>query len=352
MTDSTMRAFRLVDWERPPEVAEAAVPVAGSGQLVVRVAANGLCHSDFTMQQIPGEIGTMLGWSTPFTLGHEIAGWVDTVGDGVDSFDVGDAVALVSPTSCGSCSWCERGQDSACPAGMVGRGYGRDGGLAPFVLATSVRDVVAIGPLDPVVAAPLTDAGATSYHAVKRVLPYLGDGTTAIVIGAGGLGSFAIQFLRALSDARVIAVDANRSRLAIAEEIGAHDCVEGVDAATAGALLAATSGEGADAVLDFVGIDTTIDTAVQVTRRAGVFGLVGAGGGKLNRQWFGGLPNDAEIFTFQGSNISDLHDVIALAAAGRIRSDVDVFEFSEVEEAYRRLEAGELRGRAVVLPPS
>ena len=78
---------------------------------------------------------------------------------------------------------------------------------------------------------------------------------------------------------------------------------------------------------------------------------MGAGGGKLDRQWFGGLPNDAEVFTYQGSNIADLREVIDLAATGRIRSEVDVFPFSEVEEAYRRLEAGDLRGRAVVLPP-
>jgi propanol-preferring alcohol dehydrogenase len=345
-----MMAYRLVEWERPPEPVEVEVPRPGPGELLVRVAGNGLCHSDIAMGQIPAAVGATLGWQMPFTLGHEIGGWVDDVGAGITELAAGDPVALVSPSSCGACSWCIRGQDSACPHGGVGRGYGRDGGLAPYVLVGSTRAVVKLGALDPMVAGPLTDAGATSYHAVRRVLPKLVPGSTAVVIGAGGLGSFAVQLLAALSPARIVAVDINPARREFAREMGADEVVAGVDDATTQQLRELTHGEGADAVLDFVGVDATIAAGLASVRTVGAFALVGAGGGTFRRPWFGGLPNEADIFCFQGSSISDARDVLALAAGGRIRSEIDVFPFRRVQEAYEQLDAGRLRGRAVVTP--
>src|SRR5947207_1743147 len=345
-----MMAYRLVEWERPPEPVEVEVPRPGSGELLVRVAGNGLCHSDITMGQIPAAIGAELGWQMPFTLGHEIGGWVDELGADVTGFATGDPVALVSPSSCGCCSWCIRGQDSACPHGGAGRGYGRDGGLASYVLVDSARAVIKLGPLDPMVAGPLTDAGATSYHAVRRVLPKLVPGSTAVVLGAGGLGSFAVQFLATLSPARVVAVDISPARRDFAREMGAHDVLAGVDDSTTAQLLELTHGAGAEAVLDFVGVDATISAGLASVRRAGAFALVGAGGGTFVRPWFGGLPNEADIFCFQGSSISDARDVLALAAGGLLRIEIDVFPFSRVQEAYEQLDTGRLRGRAVVVP--
>jgi propanol-preferring alcohol dehydrogenase len=346
----TMQAYRILDWGQAPQLVETAVPEPGPGQVVVKVAGNGLCHSDATMSQLPGEMGEAIGWRVPFTLGHEISGWVSSLGDGVTGLEAGDPVALVSPESDGTCSFCLRGQDSACPNGLAGRGYGRDGGLAPYVLVRSTRHVIPLKTLDPLVAGPLTDAGATSYHAVKRVLPRLVPGSTAVVIGAGGLGSFAVQHLRALSSARVVAVDSNEARLAYASELGAHEVLVGVDGGTAEALRALTDGEGAAAVLDFVGLDATIEAGVASTRPFGAYACIGSAGGKFRRPWYGGLPRDGEVFNFQGSTIADAREVLALADAGLIRSDVDVFPLSEVGEAYAALEEGRLRGRAVVTP--
>ena len=207
-----------------------------------------------------------------------------------------------------------------------------------------------LGALDPMVAGPLTDAGATSYHAVRRVLPKLVPGSTAVVIGAGGLGSFAVQFLATLSPARIVAVDSSPARCDFARELGAHEVLAGVDDSTPRQLRALTRGEGAEAVLDFVGIDATIAAGLASVRTAGAFALVGAGGGTFPRPWFGGLPNEADIFCFRGSSISDARDVLALAAGGLVRSEIDVFPFSRVQEAYEQLDAGGLRGRAVVTP--
>lgn len=337
-----MTAYRIVRWGEPPVLTEAPVPEPGPGEVLVEVAGNGLCHSDLAMARMPAEVAEALGWSLPFTLGHEIAGHVAALGPGVTGYAEGEPVALVSPASCGTCPACRAGHDSACPRGLAGRGYGRDGGLARYVAAPAPRAVIRLGDLDPLAAGPLTDAGATAHHAVARLAARLGEGTTAVVVGAGGLGAFAVQLLRALTAARVVAVDTNPARRAIALDLGAHAAVAAVgEAAAAGS---------ADVVLDIVGIDATIAAGLAAVAPYGAFGLVGAGGGTLRRPWFGSLPRDGEVFTFQGSGIADVEAVVALAAAGRIRSEVDVWPLSRVADAYAALAAGELRGRAVVTP--
>jgi propanol-preferring alcohol dehydrogenase len=261
----------------------------------------------------------------------------------------GDAVALTASESCGICRYCVRGRDNCCPHALAGRGYGRDGGLADYVLASGVRGLLPLGGLDPRHAGPLTDAGATAYHAVRRALPHIDPGGTAVVLGAGGLGAFAVQFLRVLTAARVVAVDPAGDRLAYATSVGAHETVPGVDEATKGRLRQLTEGGGADAVLDFVGTDETIACGVASVRPGGAYGLVGSAGGRLQRPWFGSLPRDGEVYTFQGSTIADAQEVIALARAGLIVNQVEEFTFDQVDEAYRRLAAGTLTGRAVVL---
>ncbi|WP_235497486.1 alcohol dehydrogenase catalytic domain-containing protein [Frankia sp. R43] len=353
MPEASMPAYRLTDWLQQPAIVDITVPRPGPGEVLVRVAGNGLCHSDLTMHQISAEIGAALGWRVPFTLGHEIAGWIADAGDEAAAVTAapGTPVALVSPASCGRCRYCLRGLDSACPDGLAGRGYGRDGGLAPYVIAPAGRGVVPLTTLDPVEAAPLTDAGATSYHAVRRALPRLGPGSWAVVLGAGGLGAFAIQHLKALSAARVVAVDRAAGRRALARELGADEAIDGITSATAHDLADVCGAQAADVVLDFVGTDASIATGLRALAPAGAFGLVGAAGGTLRRGWYGTLPREAEIFTFQGSTIADLQDVIALAEAGRIRPLVDRFALADIDEAYAALAAGALHGRAVVIPP-
>ena len=345
-----MKAYRIVEWEHAPELTEAPVPEPGPGQVLVAVAGNGLCHSDAMMSRMPGALGEAIGWRVPFTLGHEIGGRVASLGAGVTGFTEGDPVAVISPSSCGHCTWCVRGEDNNCADSLVGRGYGTDGGLAGYVLVSSARELVKLANLDPVAAGPLTDAGATSYHAVRRALHRIRPGGTAVVIGAGGLGSFAVQHLLALTAARVVAIDPVAERLAYATELGAHVTMEGVTPGTAADVLALT-GDGADAVFDFVGIGPTILAGLRSTRRGGAFALIGAGMGQLTDvSLYDVLPKDGEVFTFQASTIADTLDVIALADSGRIRVDVDLFPLDRVAEAYEAMEAGTLRGRAVVVP--
>lgn len=345
----TMQAYRITDWQSAPRFEEVAVPQPGPGEVRIKVAGNGLCHSDIGMTQMPRELCVSMGWRVPFTLGHEIGGWVESCGSGVRSVRAGDPVVLSAATSDGSCEFCLRGQDSACIAGTAGRGYGRDGGLAAYVIAPE-REVLKLGSLDPATAGPLSDAAATAYHAVKRVLPKLRPGSSAIVIGAGGLGSFAVQFLRVLSPAQVIAVDTSAQRLAFAAELGAHRTLTGVDEGTSASLRELTQGRGAMVVLDFVGIDATITAGIAAVRRTGSFGLIGAGMGGFTGPAFHLLPRDGEVFGFQGANLSDLREVVELVEAGLVRNEVERYPLSRVAEAYEKLDQGGLRGRAVIVP--
>lgn len=327
-----MRAYRMTGWGQPPSAVEVPQPAPEPGQVLVRVAGCGLCRSDLTMRQVPEPIGTRMGWQMPFTLGHETAGWVEA--SRAPGFAEGDAVALVTTTSCGQCWYCLRGKDNCCPHGAAGRGYGRDGGLAEYVLVDGPRSLLKLGTLDPRTAGPLTDAGATAYHAVRRVLPRVHPAGVIVVIGAGGLGAFAIQLLRTLTADTIYATDTNPERLTYAQSLGA---------------LTDPHPRQVDAVLDFVGTSETIANGIKALRPGGAFGLVGSAGGTLDKAWFGSLPRDGEVFTFQGSTIADAQEVIALAEAGLIRNDVELFPFDEVDTAYERLAAGKLSGRAVVL---
>lgn len=340
----------MTAWEQPPSLVAVADPVAGPGQVVVRVAACGLCHSDLAMMAMPAAIGDGLGWQIPFTLGHETAGWVHEVGHGVTSVAVGDAVAVASPASCGRCRWCLAGRENSCAEGLVGRGYGRDGGLADLLLVDDERALLPIGSLDPVLAGPLTDAGATSFHAVRRVLPRLRDDGTVVVIGAGGLGGFMIQILRALSTARIVALDPDPGRRDLALRYGADEAVDGVREGTGRELRSVLGPDGADAVLDVVGIDATISLGVRALAPGGAFGLVGAAGGTLRKPWYGTLPRDGELFTFQGSDLADARAVLDLAAQGRVVVDIVPFALEQAADAYAAMEAGGLTGRIVVRP--
>jgi propanol-preferring alcohol dehydrogenase len=283
-----------------------------------------------------------LPYELPFTLGHETAGWVAELGAGVTGLDVADAVAVYGPWGCGRCAECRRSRETLCERsgwlGATGGGLGQDGGMAEYLLVPDARLLVELGDLDPVTAAPLTDAGLTPYHAIKRSLPLLVPGSTAVVIGAGGLGHLAIQILRALSPARVIAVDLSAEKLRLAAEVGAHE----------------TAGSGpldcrAELVLDFVGTDATMGLAAATVKRGGDVAIIGHGGGRLDYA-FGTLPADATLAMPYWGTMLELMEVLELARAGTITPYVETFPLERAGEAYERLRDGTLSGRAVICP--
>ena len=186
-------------------------------------------------------VGGALPWGPPFTLGHENAGWVHKVGEGVTHLELGQPVAVYGAWGCGTCARCQLGMETYCenlpgaPVPGGGGGLGLDGGVAELMLVPSSRHLLPLPDgLDPVHAAPLTDAGLTPYHAVRRSLSKLTPGSTAVVIGVGGLGHLAIQILKATTAARVVAVDTRPEALALAQDCGADLTVQSGEAAARG----------------------------------------------------------------------------------------------------------------------
>lgn len=345
-----MKAYQLVQWQKPPELRDVPVPRPGPGEVLLKVAGAGACHSDLHLQEFPAG---KLPYDVPFTLGHENAGWVEDLGPGVSGLARGDAVAVYGAWGCGTCRPCRMGYETYCEASAAlrnaGGGLGRHGGMAELMLVPQARWLVKLPPgLDPRVAAPLTDAGLTPYHAVKRALPHLPGGSTAVVIGAGGLGQMGIQFLRVLSGARVVAVDTSDAKLATAKGLGAEEGLKPGDA-SAKRILDMTGGQGAEVVVDFVGADATLALAAKVARRMGQISIVGIAGGTLPVTFFG-VPQECDIATTYWGTLPELMEVIALAAQQKVRLEAEYFPLDRAPEAYERMRKGSLRGRAVITP--
>ncbi|SCF26388.1 NAD(P)-dependent alcohol dehydrogenase [Micromonospora chokoriensis] len=348
-----MRALRLPEWRSTPELVEVPDPTPGPGQVVVRIGGAGACHSDLHLMD-EFEPGTM-PWNPPFTLGHENAGWVHALGDGVTGLSVGQPVAVFGAWGCGTCARCRVGVDTYCenpsgaPVPSGGGGLGLDGGMAEFELVPDARHLVPLPEgLDPADAAPLTDAGLTPYHAVRRSWPKLPPGSTAVVIGVGGLGHVGVQILKATTAARVLAVDNRPEALRLAEECGADRTISSGPGA-AEEIRQATGGRGADVVLDFVGTDATLALGVATARTVGDLTIVGLGGGTLAVSFFS-VPYEVSIATTYWGSRPELVEVLDLGARGLIRPTTTHFALQDALDAYRQMRDGTLQGRAVIVP--
>jgi len=344
-----MQALQLTEWQHDPEFRDVAEPEPGPGEVVVRIGGAGACHSDLhLLYEFPPDL---LPYRPPFTLGHENAGWVHALGAGVTGLEVGQPVAVYGAWGCGHCIRCRQGSENYCvnaaTAGASG-GLGRDGGMAPYLLVPSARLVVPLGDLDPVAAAPLTDAGLTPYHAIRRSLPKLVPGSSAVAIGVGGLGHMGVQLLSAMTAAQVIAVDQRQEALELAAANGATRTVtSGPDAAAE--VRDATDGIGADVVLDFVGADATMRLGVQVARPLGDLTVVGIAGGSVPFGFFG-APYELSFQTTYWGSIVELMELLALARRGVVKAAHTTYSLADAPQAYAALRAGTVRGRAVIVP--
>ncbi len=262
-------------------VDDAPVPEPREGQVLIKVAGSGACHSD--LHVIAATAAGNCFFKPPYTLGHESTGWVEAVGAGVQRVQPGDKVAVYCALGCGKCRTCLAGFESYCmrmrPVNALG--LGADGGMAEYMLVPAERYLIPLGDLDPVEAAPLTDAGMTPYHAINRSRALLTPDATVVVMGIGGLGHLALQILRSTSAVRVIAIDVAEDKLALAKELGADATVRAGENALK-ETIELLHGEQADVVLDFVGVQSTIDLGRKLVRPGGDFTIVGLGGGTMS----------------------------------------------------------------------
>jgi propanol-preferring alcohol dehydrogenase len=338
-----MKAFQMVEWE---------VPEPGPGEVLIKVAGAGVCHSDLHIMEWPGG---MLPWKMPFTLGHENAGWVEKLGAGVSGFAHGDPVAVYGPWGCGHCYWCVQGYETYCENAATtnnaagGGGLGLDGGMAPYLLVKQARSLVPLDKLDPREAAPYTDAALTPYHAIKRSLHKLNPRSSVVVIAVGGLGHMAVQILRHLSPAQIIAVDVAQDKLDLAKQVGADHGVLSTDPDAVSKIRELTGGRGADVVLDFVGLEPTIALGSKVCALMGELTIVGIGMGGF--AWnFMALPYEVNLTSTYWGTRSELIEVLALAESGKLKGHITYYPLEKAGEVYEMLKAGKITGRAVITP--
>ena len=341
-----MKAIRVHSYGQPPQVDDVPEPEAsGPDDVVVRIGGAGLCRTDIHI--IDGWFADVIPAELPVVLGHENAGWVHAVGPAVEHLAVGDPVICHPNLTCGVCRPCRAGDDMRCVTGPNLPGLMCTGGMAEL-FKTNARAIVKLGAsAAPAEAAALADAGLTAYHAVKKAVPGLGPGSSAVAVGAGGLGHIGIQCLKAMTPAQVIAVDTSEDALKLALKCGADYVV--TSDGQQGQQVRGLTGPGADAVFDFVGEDSTIGDSVGMLRPGGTYYLVGYGGTVTLPTMQLVLGEITVAGNFIGTN-TDLADLVALASQGKVVLHSSRYPLEAANDAIDDLRHGRIRGRAILIP--
>ncbi len=341
-----MKAVRLHAFNSQPQIDEVPEPkITGPLDVIVKIGGAGVCRTDLHI--ILGQWDAAMGTPLPYTLGHENAGWVSEVGSAVTNVAVGDTVILHPTPTCGLCHACRAGDDMHC-INSTFPGLSTDGGMAEYLL-TSARACIKLAPeTKPEDVAALADAGITAYHAVRKALPLLYPGTTCVVIGAGGLGHIGVQSLAALTATRIVVVDRNPDALKLAEQLGAHETIM-ADGNQVDAVKDLTNGNGAEVVLDFVAEEGAEMDGWNMTAPAGSYFVIGYGG-TLHIPTLDIISTERNIIGNIVGTYNELAELMALAQAGKVTLHTKTYPLEAAVEALNDLDAGRVRGRAILVP--
>ena len=341
-----MKAVRIHGYHQQPVVEEVPEPsVKGPLDVVIKIGGAGVCRTDLHI--IEGQWDAAMHPALPYTLGHENAGWVHEIGSAVTNVAVGDTVILHPTPTCGLCRACRAGNDMHCTDSSF-PGLSHDGGMAEYLL-TSARACVKLDPkTQPADVAALADAGITAYHAVRKAIPLLYPGTTAVVIGAGGLGHIGVQCLAALTATTIVVVDRNPDALKLASQIGAHHTVV-ADGSQVEAVRELTGGSGAEVVLDFVAEQGAEADGWAMTGGGGSYFVIGYGG-TVQVPTLDIISTERNIIGNIVGTYNDLAELMALAEGGRVTLHTRTYPLEAAAEAFADLDAGRVRGRAILVP--
>jgi len=341
-----VKAVRIHGYHQQPVVDEVPDPsVKGPLDVVVKIGGAGVCRTDLHI--IEGQWDAAMHPALPYTLGHENAGWVHEIGSAVTNVAIGDTVILHPTPTCGLCRACRAGDDMHCTDNSF-PGLSHDGGMAEYLL-TSARACVKLDPkTQPADVAALADAGITAYHAVRKAIPLLYPGTTAVVIGAGGLGHIGVQCLAALTATTIIVVDRNPDALKLAAQIGADHTVV-ADGTQVEAVRDLTGGRGAHVVLDFVAEQGAEADGWAMTGGGGSYFVIGYGG-TVQVPTLDIISTERNIIGNIVGTYNDLAELMALAEGGRVTLHTRTYPLDAAAEAFADLDAGRVRGRAILVP--
>jgi alcohol dehydrogenase, propanol-preferring len=351
-----MKAAKIVKLKEPLQVQELQTPTAKGTQVLIKIQSSGVCHSDVHVWEgyyegIDGQTlkTTDRGVKYPLTPGHEIAGIVDGLGEQAEGFSKNEKVLVYPWIGEGLCPACRIGEENLCdkPRSL---GIYTDGGYAQYVLVPSYRYLVKIGnDMDTDTSAPLSCAGLTSYGAVKNA--NLKPDENVVVVGTGGLGLMAIQLVKSVTGANIIAMDIDDQKLDVAKKNGANIIINSKKEDPVKAIMDLTDKLGADAVLDFVNSSSTVETDMKFLRRRARLVLVGLFGGELK---LGLVTMPTRAYRLIGSYTGTIHDLIelvSLAKRGVIKPVVsNRFKLDQATEALTMLTKGKIIGRGVINP--
>lgn len=343
-----MRAARLHAYGESLRLEDVPEPeITGPFDVIVRIGGAGLCRTDLHFIEGMWAEQADVELDLPFVLGHENAGWIEDVGDGVEHVEVGDAVICHVQMTCGVCLPCRNGQDMHCLNGVF-PGIDVAGGFADL-LKTNARTLVKLPDgVEPADVAAHADAGLTAIHAVKKAAAQLAATDHCVIIGIGGLGHIGLQCLRAMSPATIIAVDTREETLELAGQWGADHTVL-VDGAQVDAVTEITDGHGAEAVIDFVGEFGTLEYGPELLRGNGDYFVVGYGD-RIE------IPAIKVIFneiSFVGNLVGtypDLVDLIELHSRGEVTLHTQTYPLEGINDAIADLEEGRVQGRGILVP--
>ena len=358
-----MKAARIVEPNKPLQVAELEIPKATGNEVIVKVKAAGVCHSDLHLWEGGYDLGdgtflkvTDRGVKYPVTPGHEIVGEVSEIGDNVKGVSVGDNVLVYPWLGEGECPACKAGNENLCDA-PKSIGLFQDGGYAEHVKVPHYKYLANISGLDLDAATSLACSGLTAYNAVKKA--NVNSPEFLVIIGAGGLGLMAIQIAKAITKAKIICIDNDDKKFETAKKMGADFVVNTsvIGSLSSGAggpvakIISICNGKGADSVIDFVNAPQTAKTGLASLRKRGNLVLVGLFGGSMPLSL---VTIPLKSITIQGAytgNYDDMVELIDLAKKGVIKPVISKrYSIDEANEALQNLKERKIIGRAVINP--
>ena len=327
---------------------ETETPQPQGTEVLIKTVACGVCHSDIHMHDGVFELGggkQLEVGQEGMVLGHEIFGKVVALGPDAEGAAIGDLRVVFPWIGCGECAACQRGDEQLCTPGRA-LGIAQHGGFADHVLVPHSRYLFDKGDVSDSLAATYACSGLTAYGALKKVGELQGD-DEVVIIGAGGVGSMAIQIAKAMGIDPIV-VDIDEGKLQTARDFGATRTFNSSDPQTAKAIRKATGG--AYAALDFVGAEASVNYGLNCLRKGGMLVIIGLYGGALSMP-IPFIPMNARII--QGSyvgSLQDMSELMTMVRDGKI-APIDIVErpLAEANAALADLKAGQVRGRQVLV---
>jgi len=349
-----MKSHQAVEYGKPLEAIESPTPEPRGAEVLVRVEACGVCHSDVHLWEGHFDLGdghrldVTRGRELPFTFGHEIVGEVVALGPEASGAAPGERRVVYPWIGCGACATCASGEEHLCPASRA-LGVGRAGGYADHVLVPDARYLFDAGDVAPALAGTYACSGITAYSALQKVAP-LASGRSLLIVGAGGVGLAGLAIARETLDTEIWVADIDARKLEAAREAGADHVVDSSDAESVKAVLAGTGG-GAPAAVDFVGAESSAAFGWSTLARGGKLVIVGLFGGAFHVP----LPFfPIKAVTVQGSYVGsprEMGELMALVRDGRIPPlPVETRPMAEVTRTLEDLREGRVVGRVAVRP--